>query len=102
MPVPVRVDFHFYGELSREGHWWVAHCPPLDVASQGRTPEEAKTNLREAIQLFIESCNARGTLFDALRELGFAPGLHAEPPSGAFPVDIPLAFTSRGARECAA
>lgn len=73
MAVPVQVDFHFYGTLHQESPWWIAHCPALDVASQGRTPEEARMNLREAIDLFIESCKERGTLFDALRELGFAP-----------------------------
>jgi predicted RNase H-like HicB family nuclease len=32
----------------------VALCPELDVASQGATEEEAKANLREAVELFFE------------------------------------------------
>jgi len=28
--------------------------PEIDVASQGETIEEAKTNLKEAIELFLE------------------------------------------------
>lgn len=32
----------------------VALCPELDVASQGKTIEEALANLREAIGLFLE------------------------------------------------
>jgi predicted RNase H-like HicB family nuclease len=29
-------------------------CPDLDVASQGKTIEEARDNLREALELFFE------------------------------------------------
>jgi predicted RNase H-like HicB family nuclease len=29
-------------------------CPELDVASQGSTVEEATSNLREAVELFLE------------------------------------------------
>ena len=32
-------------------------CPELDVASQGKTIEEARDNLREALQLFLESAS---------------------------------------------
>lgn len=33
---------------------FVALCPELDVASQGQTIDEAKSNLREALELFFE------------------------------------------------
>jgi predicted RNase H-like HicB family nuclease len=32
-------------------------CPELDIASQGNTVEEARANLREAIELFFESAS---------------------------------------------
>ena len=32
-------------------------CPELDVASQGKTIEEARDNLREALELFLESAS---------------------------------------------
>ena len=41
-----------------EGKWQVAHCPELDVTSQGRTYEHALKNLREAVQLFLDCCVA--------------------------------------------
>ena len=34
-----------------------ALCPELDVASQGSSVEEAKLNLREAVELFLESAS---------------------------------------------
>lgn len=33
----------------------VAECPELAVASQGSTEAEAMTNLREAVELFLEA-----------------------------------------------
>jgi len=33
-------------------------CPELDVASQGDTEEEARDNLREALELFLEDVDA--------------------------------------------
>lgn len=33
----------------------VAECPELGVASQGATEEEALTNLREAVELYLEA-----------------------------------------------
>lgn len=33
---------------------YVAYCTELGVASQGKTPEEAKKNLIEAVELYLE------------------------------------------------
>jgi predicted RNase H-like HicB family nuclease len=41
--------------IEREGDGYVSLCPELDVASQGKTIEEACDNLREALELFFES-----------------------------------------------
>lgn len=45
----------FTAILEREGDMYVALCPELDVASQGGTVEEATANLKEAVELFLES-----------------------------------------------
>lgn len=44
----------FTAILEKEGDQYVALCPELDVASQGVTIEEAKANLKEAVELFLE------------------------------------------------
>jgi predicted RNase H-like HicB family nuclease len=41
--------------ISKEGKFYVARCPELSVTSQGNSFEGAKANLREAIELYIES-----------------------------------------------
>jgi predicted RNase H-like HicB family nuclease len=38
----------------QEGEWFVAQCLEVDVASQGETPEEAISNLKEALELQLE------------------------------------------------
>jgi predicted RNase H-like HicB family nuclease len=43
--------------LIREDDGFVALCPEIDVASQGDSVEEAKANLREAVELFCESAS---------------------------------------------
>jgi predicted RNase H-like HicB family nuclease len=40
--------------IERENNGYVSLCPELDIASQGDTIEEAKINLKEAIELFLE------------------------------------------------
>jgi predicted RNase H-like HicB family nuclease len=43
--------------IEREGEGYVSMCPELDVASQGKTIEEARDNLRQALELFFESAS---------------------------------------------
>lgn len=43
--------------IKREEDYYVALCPELDLASQGKTIEEAKDNLVEAVELFFETAS---------------------------------------------
>ncbi len=43
--------------IEREGNVYAALCPELDVASQGDTIAEARCNLTEAVELFLESAS---------------------------------------------
>ncbi|MBV8897123.1 MAG: type II toxin-antitoxin system HicB family antitoxin [Acidobacteriaceae bacterium] len=43
--------------IERENEGFVALCPELDIASQGRSIEEARTNLVEALSLFFETAS---------------------------------------------
>jgi len=40
--------------VRREGRLYVALCPEFDVASQGKSVEEALANLKEALELYLE------------------------------------------------
>ncbi len=48
----------FTAIIERDEDWYVALCPELDIASQGQSVEEARTNLIEAIELFFETASA--------------------------------------------
>ena len=39
--------------IEQEGDGYVSLCPEVDVASQGKTVDEARENLREALELFF-------------------------------------------------
>jgi len=43
--------------IEREGDGFVSLCPEMDIASQGDTVEEAKKNLIEAVELFLETAD---------------------------------------------
>ena len=41
--------------IEAEGDGYVSLCPQLDIASQGDSIEQARDNLREALELFFEA-----------------------------------------------
>jgi predicted RNase H-like HicB family nuclease len=44
--------------ITREGEWYIARCIELSVTTQGRTLDEARANLQEAVELYLESFSA--------------------------------------------
>jgi predicted RNase H-like HicB family nuclease len=67
----MRAEFTAIIEAAPEGGYW-AICPEVPGANgQGETIEEAKTNLREAIELILEDHREdilRGLPDDAIQE----------------------------------
>ena len=43
--------------IEREEDGYVALCPELDIASQGASVDEARDNLKEALELFFETAS---------------------------------------------
>ncbi|MBA7600782.1 MAG: type II toxin-antitoxin system HicB family antitoxin [Hadesarchaea archaeon] len=52
------------------GGGYSSFCPELGVASQGETIEEAEANLREAVELYLESAKELGILERVLEDAG--------------------------------
>jgi len=49
----------FTAVIERDGDWYIAYCPEVPGANgQGRTKDEAKQNLTEAIALILEDRRA--------------------------------------------
>jgi len=60
-------------QIWTEGDQFIAHAMPLDIMSSGRTPEEARHALEEAVHLFLLTALDMGTLDDILLEAGYVP-----------------------------
>ena len=48
----------FTAVIHREGDAFVAFCPELEVVSEGDTVDEARANLQEAVELFLETASS--------------------------------------------
>jgi predicted RNase H-like HicB family nuclease len=63
----------FTAIIERDGEWFIAYCPEVPGANgQGRTIEECRENLADAIALILEDRRddaLRGVPSDALREV---------------------------------
>jgi predicted RNase H-like HicB family nuclease len=63
----------FTAVFERDGDWYVAYCPEIPGANgQGRTKDEARDSLAQAIALILEDRRAdglRGVPPDADREI---------------------------------
>jgi predicted RNase H-like HicB family nuclease len=44
--------------FQNDGKWFIARCLDLPVTTQGRTLAAAKKNLREAVELYLETWGA--------------------------------------------
>jgi predicted RNase H-like HicB family nuclease len=64
-------DISFDVQIYKEGDIFVAHALKLNVSSCGYSDEEARTNGREAVKLFLEAAEHLGTLREALEESGY-------------------------------
>ena len=56
----------FTASISQEDEWFVAQCLEVDVASQGKSEDEAIQNLAEALELYFEP--PRPTVMPKLRK----------------------------------
>ena len=60
-------------ELWKEGDLYVARTPELDMVAQGHSPDSAKKNLFEVIEIQFEEMKQIGTLNEFLSEAGYQP-----------------------------
>ena len=73
----------------REGNLWLAWCLPIDVMTQAETKQAALKSLKEAVELWFESCIDRNVLEEALLEVGFHKANAGEkPPKNATVVKV--------------
>ena len=49
------MNYRFSALITKKDDWYVARCPELNVTSQGKDVKSARTKLREAIELYLET-----------------------------------------------
>jgi len=64
-------DISYSVHIFKEGDSYVAYVPELDISSCGATDDEARKNIREAVQGFLEASAEMGTLREILEESGY-------------------------------
>jgi predicted RNase H-like HicB family nuclease len=65
------IKIEFTAQIWREDKMFIAQAMPLDVVSAGKSPEEARRALDEAVELFLETAKEHGSLDDILKECGY-------------------------------
>jgi predicted RNase H-like HicB family nuclease len=101
----VAINIKLEAATRQEGNLWLAWCLPIDVMTQAETKQAALKSLKEAVELWFESCIARNVLDEALLEAGFHKTNAGEkPPTNASTVKVherkpPLAHTFSAKRE---
>jgi predicted RNase H-like HicB family nuclease len=66
------MSIHFTAIYEEDGDWYIGYCPEIPGANgQGKTLEECRESLREAINLILEDRREdalRGVPSDAIQE----------------------------------
>ena len=75
VPVPIL--------LTKEGKWFVASCPILDIATQGRTEREVKENIADLINEYLRDPDTTKPSIDSLMSLSLA-NIPVRIPEGVF------------------
>jgi len=48
------INFPFPVFVTKEGTWFIAECPILNIATQGRTEKEVKDNMKDLIREYLK------------------------------------------------
>jgi predicted RNase H-like HicB family nuclease len=68
----VSVQLPFPIIIAREGKWFVASCPLLDIATQGKSEEEVKANMVDLIDDYLSDPDTPKPALEDLMSLSLA------------------------------
>ncbi|MGA7340724.1 MAG: hypothetical protein WBE72_22915 [Terracidiphilus sp.] len=64
-------DIAYTVHTFKEAGTYIAYVPELDLSSCGATNDDARRNIRDAVQGFLETSADMGTLDEILEEAGY-------------------------------
>ncbi len=96
------LNFRLPYTTKKKGKYIVAHCPLIDVYSQGETVKKAIANLTEAISLFLISCLERETLIQVMADCGAQVEKRtvSKMPEGRKYINVPFPIKTDPQKEC--
>lgn len=66
-----KLQFSLPLSILKEGKYFIAYSPALDLSTSGKTFEQAKERFNEVIKIFFEELLEKGTVDQVLSELGW-------------------------------
>lgn len=84
MPKCARIDVSIPVQILKEGRYFIAYCPVLDISTQAISFEKVQKRFDELVGIFLEEMVRQGKLEKYLREMGWKkhvkPKASWEPP----------------------
>jgi predicted RNase H-like HicB family nuclease len=66
-------------QILREGRYFIASCPALDIATQATSYEKVQHRFGELVDIFLEEMVRAGKLEKYLTDLGWVKHIRPEP-----------------------
>mgnify|MGYP001573716529 FL=1 len=67
----IKLNLQLPISIFREGKYFIAYTPVLDLSTSGKNYEEVKKRFKEAVSIFFEELVKKGTLDEVLESLGW-------------------------------
>ena len=66
-----KIQFKLPVSIFKEGKYFIAHSPALDLSTSGRDYEEVKRRFNEVVEIFFQELIQKKTLNEVLKNLGW-------------------------------
>lgn len=73
----IKIPFPVF--IAKEDKWFVASCPALDIATQGRTEQEVKSNMEDLINEYMRDPDTAKPEMDSIMSVSMTN----------IPIDVP-------------
>jgi predicted RNase H-like HicB family nuclease len=90
----VSVQLPFPIIITREGKWFVASCPLLDIATQGKSEAEVKENMADLINDYLSDPDTQKPTYEDLISLSLA-NIAVEVPEGVLHPKASASFSAK-------
>jgi hypothetical protein len=70
-PSAANLEYNLPVVLMRQGKYFIAYTPALELSVQGRSKADVQKRFGEAVVLFFEDLHERGTMDEVLEDLGW-------------------------------